>query len=450
VPYNEAVVLRFLIRAWIALLLVMFAARVRADGALPDSLGVLLPKDHPHQILVATNFGLLASDDDGKRWSLVCETAVGLGAALYQLGPMPQDRLFTVTLDGISVSNDLGCGWQHVTVLDRPSDVFPDPTDADRVLAIARGPAIDGGTHPQAVYMSRDGGMTFDEPLFIAAENAYVTGVEVAASDGDTLYVSLTLFETKESHPYLVRSRDGGKSWKMIALEDSIGMQLPRILAIDKDDATRVYLRLGSTGKDSLGIYDDASGKVDVLLTLEASMSAFLRRTDGSLIVGAADGSAFVMKAGGKSFSKLPGTPHLRGLGERDGTLYATTDTVKDGYAFASSEDDGKTWDPLLRFEDIAGLRECGTIASTCASDWDLLQMRLAMPNADPEFDAGVLPDAGPVTPPKPKPKQDDGCSASAGPAHASAAWSLGAAAVLALAIRSRRRRARGAISARR
>lgn len=427
--------------------MIALAAHARADGALPDSLGVLLPKDHPHQILVATNFGLLASDDDGKHWSLVCESVVGMGAALYQLGPTPEDRLFTVTLDGISVSNDLGCGWEQVLVLDRPSDVFADPTHADRVYAIARAPA-DGGTHPQGVYASNDGGKTWGDALFSSAENAYVTGVEVAASDGDTLYVSLTLFEAKESHPYLVRSNDRGKTWKMIAIEDSIGQQLPRILAIDRNDAKRVYLRIGSTGHDTLGLYDDDTGKVLVLLELEASMSAFLHRADGSVLVGAADGTAYVMKAGGQRFSPLSGTPHLRGLGERDGTLYATTDSMKDGYAFGSSVDDGKTWKPLLHLDDIGGVRQCGTLASACASDWDMLQMRLAMPNTgEAEFDAGApvpAADAGS----KPKPKKDDGCSASAGAARPGGACWVGAAVLLVLGVR--RRCARTGFSARR
>jgi hypothetical protein len=234
----------------------------------------------------------------------------------------------------------------------------------------------------------------------------------------------------------------------MIALEPSIGQQLPRILAIDKDDAKRVYLRLGSTGKDSFGVYDDDTGKVDVQLKLEASMSAFLRRTDGSLLIGGADGSALIRKAGAKSFSKLSGTPHLRGLGERNGTLYATTDSMKDGYAFAQSDDDGKTWKPLLRFEDIAGVRECGTLANACASDWDMLQVRLAMPNTtDPEFDAG----SGPVQPAdagaKPKPKKDDGCNASSAAVRSGDAWEFGAAVLL---LGMRRRRARTAINARR
>src|SRR5947209_6557024 len=36
----------------------------RADGAFPDSLQVLLPAGQPHRIILATNFGLIISEDD--------------------------------------------------------------------------------------------------------------------------------------------------------------------------------------------------------------------------------------------------------------------------------------------------------------------------------------------------------------------------------------------------
>ena len=65
-------------------------------------------------------------------------------------------------------------------------------------------------------------------------------------------------------------------------------------------------------------MYDDDSGKVEIALTSAGSMSAFLRRADGTLLVAATDGSAYVSKPDGTSFSKLSGAPHLRGLGERD------------------------------------------------------------------------------------------------------------------------------------
>jgi photosystem II stability/assembly factor-like uncharacterized protein len=395
-------------------------AAVSADGALPNSLGVLLPSDHPDTLMIATNFGLLSSEDGGTHWKLVCEQVIGSGAALYQLGRSPEDEILTVTVDGLSRSDDLGCSWKQ-TFLDRISDAFPDPNDAKHVLAIARAAETDGGT-AQAVFESTDGGASFETTLFVAAENAYVTGLEIARSDSKTIYVSLTEFETKNSYPYLVRSKDGGRHWKKNALEASVGMQLPRILAVDADDAERVYLRLGSTGKDQLGIYDDTTGEVTVVLSLKASMSAFLRRSDGTLIVASADGKAFLSKQGGTSFTELPNGPHLRGLGERAGKLYAATDTLMDGFAVAVSKNDGGTWTPVLSFDGIEGLRSCGSVPSECAASWTAFQMSLAMPtSSDPEFDAGPVVSSS-ETPKKNPRKASSGCTVAEGSsAHCSA-----------------------------
>jgi hypothetical protein len=50
----------------------------RADGAFPDSIAIFAPADRPHRLLLATNFGLLVSDDDGS-----CST--GASASLVVL-----------------------------------------------------------------------------------------------------------------------------------------------------------------------------------------------------------------------------------------------------------------------------------------------------------------------------------------------------------------------------
>ena len=406
-------------------------ARAHADGALPNSLGVLLPSDRPHSILIATNFGLLSSEDDGASWSLVCEEAVGVGAALYQIGPPPEDRLFTVTSDGIARSTDFGCGWEQSPEPYWPTDVFADPSDAGRVYAIAHVMQSDAGSPPQAVFASDDGGHTFGTALFTGPAAAYLTGVEAAASDDGVVYISLTQLDANDNHPYLMRSRDRGASWTMLPIESSVGKQLPRILAVDADDARRVYLRL-SNGKDQLGIYDDDTGKVDVVLSLPGFMTAFLRRADGALLVAGDDGSIFASQPGGKSFVQLASSPHLRGLGERAGTLYAATDVSQDDFAVAASTDDGATWKPLLRFTDIAGLRQCGTIPATCAAAWDAIQPGIAMPLAPrPVPDTGVSPTGT---------DESGGCAVRRGGVSASNPAGLAAIAVACILLRMRRR----------
>src|SRR5262249_55055616 len=65
----------------------LLPAPAHPNGAFPDSLSIMLPPDHPHEIVLATNFGLLISEDDGATWHWVCEQAVASLSTLYQMGP---------------------------------------------------------------------------------------------------------------------------------------------------------------------------------------------------------------------------------------------------------------------------------------------------------------------------------------------------------------------------
>src|SRR5436305_2649540 len=40
-----------------------WAGQARANGALPASYGILLPADKPQEVFLATNFGMIMSDD---------------------------------------------------------------------------------------------------------------------------------------------------------------------------------------------------------------------------------------------------------------------------------------------------------------------------------------------------------------------------------------------------
>ena len=61
--------------ATFAVTVALAAPRARADGALPDSLSISTPAARPHDITLATNFGLVLSHDDGRRWVWSCEQA---------------------------------------------------------------------------------------------------------------------------------------------------------------------------------------------------------------------------------------------------------------------------------------------------------------------------------------------------------------------------------------
>ncbi len=83
----------------------------RADGAFPDEMSIHFPASAPHGILLATNFGLAISEDDGATWRYSCEP--------YVTGSQAYANLYQVAADGavlaisglLTRSADVGCTW---------------------------------------------------------------------------------------------------------------------------------------------------------------------------------------------------------------------------------------------------------------------------------------------------------------------------------------------------
>lgn len=407
--------------SWLAWVLSLgLAASARADGAFPDSQSILLPSSRPEQILLSTNFGLLRSDDAGASWRWVCEEAIGPSAYSYQVGPAPDHRLFAVTSTGLAVSDDQGCSFRMADGLKDPSDVFPDPGDPLRVLAVGKTPAPEPGRELQAVFASNDGGASFT--LAHAADaGVYISGLEIARSDRDVMYLTTSIYQDRGWRPGLERSADAGEHFAKHELLDQLGSVVPLLLAVDPTDPNRVYLRLQASGElDQFAIYAEPAGLAFRPFDLGARMSAFLLRSDGALLAASSTGANFISTDHGESFGRWDQPLHLRALAERDGQLYLAADELMDGVALAVSSDGGTTTRPLLRFEDVAGPLQCGDLPTRCELPWLMLQTSLLGP-------AEGVPDAGaPTAPPKPAPAPAGGCATVApGPGLGRALWLL-------------------------
>jgi len=199
-----------LLWAFFLVTFVLTPGAVRADGAFPDGQSLLVLPERPMQIMLATTFGLVFSDDNGTTWSYGCETEATRMGRLYVRGPGPERRLYATTTLGAAVSSDDGCSWRigggalsgaYVV------DVFPDPVDSRRVVALA---VPETNDMPISVYLSMDGGLTYGGPIFqpTGVGLGNTTGVEIAAADNQIMYV--TFSETPGRHPRLARSADGG------------------------------------------------------------------------------------------------------------------------------------------------------------------------------------------------------------------------------------------------
>jgi hypothetical protein len=229
---------------------------------------------------------------------------------------------------------------------------------------------------------------------------ASITGIELARSDPNTIYLAMSTLQAQR--PYIVRSTDAGESWTEINLSAQLDLKplIIRILAVDPGDARTLYIRLSDGKRDALAITRDGGATIRVAQQLETRMSAFQQRADATLIVASADGMSFRSDDAGASFSPWTSASnalHFQALAERDGVLFATTSSRSDGFAVATSSDDGEHWRPLLRLDQLRGPLACGAVKSQCEHQWTQLKpslTALAGPALEPEPQA-AQPAAG-------------------------------------------------------
>ena len=373
------------------------SGHARADGAFPDSAQIMVPADLPHRVAIGTNFGLLVSEDDGASWSWICEQAIAPCARLYQMTAAPVDAVVAVSGTGLVILGDDLCGAASAAGPFLPTavtDAFVDPSDARRVLAIAL--LVPGtGQGPYGILESHDGGLHF-ATIYQAPDNTFLSGVEIARSDPATVYAALGGFGANPLPPTILRSQDGGTSFASFDQSATLGDRSIAIAGVDPTDARRIFLRVTDrvAAQDSLGVSDDGGVTTRIALTLPAgtSMTAFLKRADGSILVtgvvpkgsGACggydltgDGGAvgYLSTDGAATFAPWPNVPHVRAMAERAGTLYVVANNFADGFAVGTSTDQGAHFTPILHFNQIGGPLACPRVQAACATAWtDLMK----------------------------------------------------------------------------
>jgi hypothetical protein len=355
----------------------------RADGAFPDSQGLMLPADKPNQIMLATTFGVIMSIDGGQTWTYSCEMMTnGNLAALYNIGPAPHDRVFAVSDLALIYTDDLACTWGKsggMLAGKAPVDYFPDPSNANRVWA-ALPPAV--STAPYTIVESMDAGATFTMGRFTAVVGDTITGVEISKSDANTAYV--TLRGATNFAPKLAVTKDGGTTWTTHDLSTmaAIGNGNIRLVAIDPTTPNKIFLRVqipsGATKGDGIALSLDGGATFvspPPISVPGGVLNAFTRLGSGTLLAAGIDGVRNVIfrsTNGGTSFTELD-APLVRGLGQRDGIAYASSSddvNVDNTFALAKSNDDGLTFQPILHFADVQAISSC--VKTICADDCEL------------------------------------------------------------------------------
>jgi hypothetical protein len=352
-------------RVILSLVVLLLARPALGNGAFPDSQAVLTPEDRPLEILLSTNFGLITSEDGGAEWTWSCEQDPNGTRNLYQLGPPPRHRLFARDASGLVFTDDRGCSWTVATgtlagaVI---SDAFPDPSNAERVLAVAAPLGGTGGSY--RVLESADGGATFGNVLYTAALGDMVSGVEISRSDPDVVY--LVILKGASLEPTLAVSTDRGATWQEHDLSATLGAGSVLLIAVDSIDPQRVFLQVNARS-NVLAVVDGGGAVVATPLRLDGGfMSAFLQTKSGVILVSGlvgADPVLYRSRDAAHTFASLPAPPPLWGLSERAGTIFGAVRTGGP-FAIGTSIDEGSTWQPLMRYADVDGIAACAQV--TC------------------------------------------------------------------------------------
>jgi hypothetical protein len=405
------------------LLLLLPSTSANADGAFPDELQIFLPSTVSNQIVLTTNFGFLLSEDNGAHWVMVCESFVSGQTLLLSYQVDPGGTIFAVYGPHVGRSTDEGCTWsatsgdlsQELSV----RDLFPDPTpDAGRVALLAVG---QNGQPHASLWLSTDDGVSF-APTSVVEQTGDLLGVEYAASEPGLLYVTGAHLPSDGGSriPFVSVTSDGG--WSTFDHAE-YASNFPYLAGVDPEQANTLYVRLGSpTNRDALLISHDQGQTFTSALQLTEAMSAFVRASDGTLYVGTRSGALWRQAVGSPAFVRSTG-PHFRCLAERNGTLFACGDPLADGYALATSTDQGATFTPLMDYGQIDTLQTCPSVQQACQNALGMLKQQFPPPppDAGPTNDAGKDGGSGP-TPSKPK---SSGCHCGMAPSEL-IGWLLG------------------------
>ena len=193
-----------------------------------------LDDSHTRRLYIGSHDGVcsLISADGGKTWKTTNRTPLAHAASRLTVSSKNPLRAYMAAYEsGVYRTDDGGSVWQHLSTY--PSDyahsVLVHPDDDQQVYV---------GSEPAAIFRSRDSGETWQEDTGFRAvpesrqwsfhsetRDSHVRDLRMAPNDPTILYAGVEVGG-------MVRSRDGGQTWKQLpGIHDDIhciGLSLGR------------------------------------------------------------------------------------------------------------------------------------------------------------------------------------------------------------------------------
>ncbi len=352
-----------------------------ANGRFPASNQIVFSPVTPSAVIVRTTFGVLFTTDGEKTWRWLCEDTLGLSSTSNE------DPYYVVSANGtliaglslgLQTSTSSGCDWTvagGALAGQLVKDLDPHVSDMHTVDLItsthtaSAGP--DGGPgYVQQTFETTDDGAhwtAFGTPI---DPTAIVTTIDIAPSDPNRLYVSAFRITSMGNTASLFVSSDKGTTWTEHPVALDATESAVYIGAVDPNDENVVYLR--SEGQSRLMVSRDGGQTIQAVKTLDDEMLGLALSADGSKIyIGSVADGLLVAPTSTLSFTQTSSI-HVQCLATRGTELWACSDEAS-GFVAGISQDDGKTFTPVLHLLDIAGPIECpASAAASMCTAWDL------------------------------------------------------------------------------
>ncbi len=352
--------------ALIGALLVTPRAQACGACAIPELWEL---QDLGGELVLVTNFGLLAQHDGG--WRVTCEEVFG-GLLLAARG------------DGMEgwVSTDIGpfrrtgsvCEWaprelQHASWAWRFALAGGDAAGATTRFALV----IDAET--QALHVER---AQADADFRVVHSFESTSGFRDLVAGGQPASVFVAGFGAGPDRLWQVAfSLDAGESWETAVPEAPLETKWV-LRFVDPLLPRAVLVQSESVADKAQGLwrFDVASGAMTELLALsDGEAFAGLTVLGGSLWVaarGEAGGSLYRADREELAFERvIASAPPFACLAARAGALYACVNdfTLTSKFLLGRSDDEGQSWQPLLTVEDLGQVEGCGA-ACDRTLDW--------------------------------------------------------------------------------
>lgn len=366
--------------AFVAAAILLRVSPAEANGRYPLADQIVIDPMNPSHIVARATFGLLDSDDGGKSFRWICETAIGyIGVEDPPIAVTADGSAVVVSSKGINVSADGGCTWaRNAGLTGQWFGVDVTIVQARPHEALALLSNFSDGAYTVSIVKTINDGATWDEVVSTLGTSFLATTIEVAPSDPNRVYISGKVLPGATNA--IMRSDDGGRTFAQFPLPippaDSIF-----IGAVDARDPDVAYLRTNSDEVGRVLVSKDGARSWNEIWQAPGDVSGFALSADGSVVaVGGSAVGVSVASTSDYAFRRTSnaGVYCLTFWGER---LLVCTKEAIDHFSIGVSDDLGEHFEALLHLPDVRP-RECssGASAAICALDWPMVASAIGVP----------------------------------------------------------------------